>query len=80
MYFSLYEMIVDCKAAVGTQGYRQSDGGVRGGFSCYFSIQVLLICIQWKTVSLMDKEFLPNDTVAICLKMCELICISHDMT
>ena len=31
MYFSLYEMIVDCKAAAGTQGDRQSDGGVGGG-------------------------------------------------
>ena len=55
IYFSLYEMIVDCKPGASTQGDRQSDGGVGGGVSCYVSIQVLLFCIQWKRDALMDK-------------------------
>ena len=48
-------MIVDCKAAEGTQEDRQSDGGVGGGVSCYVSSQVLLFCIQWKRDAFMDK-------------------------
>ena len=42
MYFSQYDMIVDCEADRGTAGDGQSDCTVGGDVSFYVSFQVLL--------------------------------------